>query len=265
MDKLLSRGVSPLDCRDKKGRTPLIVASEAGNASLIGALIRHGADINSVDADGETALMKAAYNRDLNVTELLVSHGADPNIRNNAGLTALEIAQEMDASEVAAFLLACLVTPKVSTKPEAAPESDEEAPSALIPQITELQSDTKESDSDTDPESGKSHSIETHEESEDSQNATVENSGAAETNKIVSRTQQEDHDASWDGLIDRFAGKNKSTVVWASPYDMFRNGEFNGLFQSNVDKIAKDIQGIVITTIFHADPLNRGPFARRLF
>ena len=33
---------------------------------------------------------------------------------------------------------------------------------------------------------------------------------------------------------------------------MFRNGEFNGLFQSNVDKIAKDIQGIVITTIFHA-------------
>lgn len=64
--------------------------------------------------------------------------------------------------------------------------------------------------------------------------------------------QQESNGASWDGIIDRFAGKSKSTVVWASPYDMFQNGVFSGLYKATVDKIAKDIQGIVITTIFHA-------------
>jgi hypothetical protein len=41
-------------------------------------------------------------------------------------------------------------------------------------------------------------------------------------------------------------------MVWAMPFDMFKNGVFNGLFQSPIDKVAWDIKGIVITTIFHA-------------
>jgi AraC-like DNA-binding protein len=65
-------------------------------------------------------------------------------------------------------------------------------------------------------------------------------------------TQPQKDGESWEGIVDRFTGKNKSAVVWASPYDMFANGVFNGLYQSTVDKIAKDIQGIIITTIFHA-------------
>jgi len=59
---------------------------------------------------------------------------------------------------------------------------------------------------------------------------------------------------SWDGILDGFTGKAKEEhrVVWAMPYDMFQNGAFNGLFQSPIDMVARDIKGIVITTIFHA-------------
>lgn len=64
--------------------------------------------------------------------------------------------------------------------------------------------------------------------------------------------EQETNGDSWEGIIDRFTGKSKSTVVWASPYHMFQNGVFGGLYKATVDKIAQDIQGIVITTIFHA-------------
>jgi hypothetical protein len=75
---------------------------------------------------------------------------------------------------------------------------------------------------------------------------------AAAGSKPGSNAPQEDNADSWDGIIDRFTGKDKGTVVWASPYDMFTNGVFNGLYKSTVDKVARDIQGIVITTIFHA-------------
>lgn len=57
---------------------------------------------------------------------------------------------------------------------------------------------------------------------------------------------------SFEGILDRFTGKNKSTVVWARPYHMFQNGVFNGLYRSTVDRVASDIKGIVITSIFHA-------------
>ena len=36
------------------------------------------------------------------------------------------------------------------------------------------------------------------------------------------------------------------------PTTCLKNGVFNGLYKSNVDRVARDIKGIVITTIFHA-------------
>ena len=64
--------------------------------------------------------------------------------------------------------------------------------------------------------------------------------------------QKDTHEDSFNGILDRFTGKDKSTVVWASPYDMFENGVFNDLYKSTVDRVASDIKGIVITSIFHA-------------
>jgi len=64
--------------------------------------------------------------------------------------------------------------------------------------------------------------------------------------------QPENDGASFEGILDRFTGKNHSTVVWTSPYDMYQHDVFKGLYKSTVDKVAKDIQGIVIVTVFHA-------------
>ncbi len=65
-------------------------------------------------------------------------------------------------------------------------------------------------------------------------------------------TQKDAEEESFEGILDRFTGKNKNTVVWARPYHMFQNGVFNGLYRSTVDRVASDIKGIVITSIFHA-------------
>lgn len=64
--------------------------------------------------------------------------------------------------------------------------------------------------------------------------------------------QPENDRVSWNGILKQFTGKDESTVVYARPYDMLQHGVFNGLYGSTVDKVARDIQGIVIATIFHA-------------
>ncbi len=74
----------------------------------------------------------------------------------------------------------------------------------------------------------------------------------AEQGQSETSTEKGIDDPSFEGVIDRFTGKNKGSVVWASPYDMYQNGVFTGLHKSTVDQVARDIKGIVITTIFHA-------------
>src|SRR5271157_5063442 len=74
----------------------------------------------------------------------------------------------------------------------------------------------------------------------------------AEPGQSETITQKEIDEPSFEGVIDRFTGKNKGSVVWTSPYDMYQNGVFTGLHKSTVDQVARDIKGIVITTIFHA-------------
>ncbi len=116
---LLDKGVSP-DARDDMARTPLMVAAENGHWPLVRTLIERGADVNAVDVDGETPLIAASYSKDINVVKPLVEGGADLNVRNNHGSTALDIARDMDAAEVAAYLAA------QSASPESLPEADHE-------------------------------------------------------------------------------------------------------------------------------------------
>jgi hypothetical protein len=85
-----------------------------------------------------------------------------------------------------------------------------------------------------------------------STNPIAEKRLVAATGKPSPNAQQEIDGKSWQGIMGRFTGKDKSAVVWASPYDMYKNGVFSGLYKSTVDKVAKDIQGIVVATVFHA-------------
>lgn len=86
-----------------------------------------------------------------------------------------------------------------------------------------------------------------------SPNTTVETSVVAETTKAQPSTQKNNNnEESFEGILNRFTGKDKAAVVWASPYDMHENGVFKGLYKITVDQVAREIKGIIIVTIFHA-------------
>ncbi len=125
-DKRLSRGKVSTDCRNEKGMTPLIKASAAGNASFVGMLIGHKADVNAVDTHGYTALMAAASNGHIDVVKDLVSSGADLEIRNKENLTASEVAAETGFPEIVTYL--SLQQASSSTATETSEEPDDDGP-----------------------------------------------------------------------------------------------------------------------------------------
>ena len=73
---------------------PLLLhtAARTGQASVIVALLDHGAPIDARDADGRTGLYWAVYARDYSSTVALVARGADINATDNTGSTVLHVA-----------------------------------------------------------------------------------------------------------------------------------------------------------------------------
>jgi hypothetical protein len=70
----------------------LHTAARTSQASVIMALLDHGASIYARDADGRTGLYWAVYARDSNSTEALLTRGADINATDNDGATVLHVA-----------------------------------------------------------------------------------------------------------------------------------------------------------------------------
>jgi hypothetical protein len=97
------------------------------------------------------------------------------------------------------------------------------------------------------PEETKGSDAAAHTQATDPEHAPVE-----EGRDVALDDPNQSSGESFEGILDRFTGKNKSTVVWASPYDMYRNGVFSGRYKSTVDQVAREIKGIIIVTIFHA-------------
>jgi len=65
-------------------------------------LLKHGADVNVVDAkNGNTALMLAANRGLIGIVELLLAAGANTNIRAKDGWTALTAAEMIGDTEIA--------------------------------------------------------------------------------------------------------------------------------------------------------------------
>ncbi|KAJ9445601.1 putative 6-phosphofructo-2-kinase/fructose-2,6-biphosphatase [Diplonema papillatum] len=90
-----------LDPRDKDHRTPLFNACITGNADMIAALIRAGADVNAQDIMGATPLLAAAARGDLQVCRGLCKAGADPTVLGINGLTPSASAEKGGFHEVA--------------------------------------------------------------------------------------------------------------------------------------------------------------------
>jgi len=75
---------------NRYGTTPLELAAENGNPSIIAALLQAGADAKAATAEGETMLMTASRTGNVEAMRVLLVHGADPNAHENwYGETAL--------------------------------------------------------------------------------------------------------------------------------------------------------------------------------
>lgn len=93
-----------VNARDKDGSTPLMIASERGDAEMAGVLLKNGADPNAGDIDGYTALMFASYSGNLEIAKLLVAGGADVNARDKDGWTAVMFASVEEKADIVDFL-----------------------------------------------------------------------------------------------------------------------------------------------------------------
>jgi ankyrin repeat protein len=94
---------SPVNARDARGDTPLMLASVYADVSCVRLLLDRGAAVNVTNAAGATPLMRAAF--DCEKLRLLVDHGAEVNVRSGLGNTALMLAARPANSHRAVELL----------------------------------------------------------------------------------------------------------------------------------------------------------------
>jgi hypothetical protein len=88
--------------------TPLMVAVQGGNGSMIEFLLDAGADINAHDEGqiADSALTLAVERGDLETCRLLIARGADPTIPGFMGLTPFDIARKRTRMPELGILLA---------------------------------------------------------------------------------------------------------------------------------------------------------------
>ena len=91
---LLQRGADP-NIRNKKGITPLQLATAMGFADGVEALIRGGANVNVGDQTGETPLIAAVHQRNTELVRVLLAQGADPDHTDNSGRSARQYVELM--------------------------------------------------------------------------------------------------------------------------------------------------------------------------
>lgn len=78
---------------DKRGVTPLMLASQIGYVEGIGILASKGAEVDTPNDAGETPLMLAVHRRDLPMVRMLLAGAADPGRSDNSGRTARDYAR----------------------------------------------------------------------------------------------------------------------------------------------------------------------------
>lgn len=84
---LLQRGADP-NIRNKKGVSPLQLATALSFTDGVEELIKKGASIDIADQTGETPLIAAVHARNVPLVRLLLAKGADPDRNDNSGRSA---------------------------------------------------------------------------------------------------------------------------------------------------------------------------------
>lgn len=94
---LLQRGADP-NIRNRKGITPLQLATALGFTDGVDALIKGGASVNVADQTGETPLIAAVHARNVPLVRLLLDKGADPDRNDNSGRSARDYMELMSGN-----------------------------------------------------------------------------------------------------------------------------------------------------------------------
>jgi len=110
---LLQKGANP-NIADKRGLTPLVVATRLGFVDGVNALIESGARVNDANDTGETPLISAVHQKDVGIVRALLSAGADPDRADNSGRSARDYAKLQGAGS------AVLAEIQARAKPSAA-------------------------------------------------------------------------------------------------------------------------------------------------
>ena len=102
---LLQKGANP-NLADKKGATPLMLATQLGYVDGIDWLVRKKAVVDQTNRSGETALILAVQLRNLEAVRALLKAGANPDKTDSrAGYSARDYAkQDGRASAIAAII-----------------------------------------------------------------------------------------------------------------------------------------------------------------
>lgn len=93
---LAQKGADP-NIGNKKGVTPIALASSLGFVEGVEALIAAGARVDEPNQTGETPLIAAVHRRDISVIRALLEAGANPDRADNSGRSARAYA-ELDGS-----------------------------------------------------------------------------------------------------------------------------------------------------------------------
>ena len=89
------------------GYTPLLMASQMGNAAMVEALVAGGADVKTTTTAGATPLMLASRAGSVDAVKALLAHGADVKAAEPVkGETALTFAAAMGRADVVRVLAA---------------------------------------------------------------------------------------------------------------------------------------------------------------
>ena len=88
ISEFLNSGL-PVDIKNHKGYTALMIATYNGQKSIVDTLINHGANVCAQDNKGNTALMAAVFRGEISIARTLMSEDCDENQQNKAGQTAV--------------------------------------------------------------------------------------------------------------------------------------------------------------------------------